>query len=173
MSILLLGYRGSGKTTIGKRLADRLWQKFVDTDDLITKAAGMTIKDVFEKHGEEHFRDLETEALRKGLALEDHVISLGGGVIKREENRQLIAASPHKRIYLRCEPEVLHHRIHGDPTTAATRPALSALGGNLDEIKTILDERHPLYKAVSTAELDVTNLTPQDAVVYIVRLLSK
>ena len=173
MSIILLGYRGSGKTTIGKRLADRLWQKFVDTDDLVTAAAGMSIKDIFEKHGEEHFRNLETEALRKALALEDHVISLGGGAVKREENRQLITASPHKRIYLRCEPEVLHQRIHSDPATAANRPALSALGGNLDEIKSILAERHPLYRAVATAELDVTNLTPQDAVVYIVRLLSR
>ena len=173
MSIILLGYRGSGKTTIGRRLADRLWQKFVDTDDLVAAAAGMSIKDIFEIRGEDHFRDLETQALRKALALEDQVIALGGGAIKREENRQLITASSHKRIYLRCEPEVLYDRIHNDPATAATRPALSPAGGNLEEIMSILAERHPLYKAVATAELDVTHLTPPDAVVYIVRLLSK
>src|SRR4051794_15741484 len=62
MSVILLGYRGSGKTTIGKRLADRLWWKFVDTDELVTRSAGKTIKEIFEQSGENEFRDLEIGA---------------------------------------------------------------------------------------------------------------
>jgi len=171
MSIVLLGYRGSGKTTIGRKLADRLWWKFVDTDDLIVQKAGKSIKDIFEQNGEPYFRDLETAILEESLKLEDHVISLGGGAAQREENRQALLGCAHKRVYLRCDPQVLHRRIHTDPTTAANRPNLTALGGGLEEIRHLLEQREPNYRAVATAELDVTNLTPEEATVYIVRLL--
>lgn len=171
MNILLIGYRGSGKTTIGKKLADRLWQPFVDTDDLIIRAADKSIREIFAESGEESFRDLETQALQQAMALTDHVISLGGGAVIREQNRQLIKNSGHKVIYLRCEPSTLHQRIAADPNTAANRPALSPSGGNLDEILAILARREPWYRQIMTAELDVTNLSADEAVVYIVRLL--
>jgi shikimate kinase len=171
MSILLVGYRGSGKTTIGKRLADRLWQDFVDIDQRIVAKAGKSIKAIFETDGEPRFRDIETEALKEVCQLQEMVISLGGGTILREENRAIIKASGHKVIYLKCTPEELHKRIQADPETAATRPALTALGGNLEEVQSMLAIREPLYREVMTAELDVTYLTPQEAVVYIVRLL--
>lgn len=171
MSILLIGYRGSGKTSIGRKLADRLWQPFVDTDELIVREAGKSIRDIFAQDGEEAFRDLETRSLRQALASSEHVISLGGGAVIREQNRQLIRQSGHRVIYLRCDAAVLHQRITADPQTAAGRPALSPLGGNLDEIRTILARREPWYRQVMTAELDVTNLSVDEAVVYIVRLL--
>jgi shikimate kinase len=171
MSTLLIGYRGSGKTTIGKRLADRLWQAFVDIDDLIVKTAGKTIKDIFEEDGETVFRDLEEKAVAHALAMDEHVIALGGGSVLREANRQIIKASGQKVIYLRCEPAELHKRIAADPQTAAMRPSLTHLGGNVQEIETLLAQREPLYRQVMTAELDVTRLTPEEAVVYIVRLL--
>jgi shikimate kinase len=171
MSILLVGYRGSGKTSIGKKLADRLWQPFVDTDDLIVRAAGRSIREIFADAGEESFRDLESEALRQALALKDHVISLGGGAVIREQNRKLIRDSGHRVIYLRCDPATLHQRITADPATAANRPALTPSGGNLDEIKAILAQREPWYRQVMSAELEVTHLSIDDAVVYIVRLL--
>src|SRR5438477_12358892 len=115
MSIFLLGYRGSGKTTIGKRLADRLWQPFVDTDEMIVKRAGMTIKDIFEKHGEQKFRDFETEVVKEVSQLDEHVIALGGGAVLREANRAAIKSKPHKLIYLRCAAKLLYDRIHADP----------------------------------------------------------
>ena len=82
MSIALIGYRGSGKSTVGKRLADRLWQKFVDTDELvIQKAGGQNIKQIFETQGEAGFRELEVQAVAEACKLQDHVIALGGGVV--------------------------------------------------------------------------------------------
>ncbi len=171
MGIVLIGYRGSGKSTIGRKLADRLWQSFVDTDDLIVRKAGKSIKEIFETSGEEHFRDLETEAVREASLLQDHVIALGGGALKREANRKLIQEAGHKIIYLRCEPEELLKRIQSDAATAENRPSLTALGGGIDEIKRLLAEREPVYRQTMTAELDVTHLTPEEAVVYIVRLL--
>lgn len=171
MSVILIGYRGSGKTTVGKRLADSLWLKFVDTDDLIVKSAGKTIKEIFETEGEERFRQLETVAIKQALAMSDYVIALGGGAITREENRNLIKASGLKCVFLRCEPQELLKRIQGDPATAANRPNLTGFNGGIAEIKALLEQREPWYREVKTAELDVTNLKPEDAVIYLTRLL--
>ena len=171
MSIVLIGYRGSGKTSIGRKLADRLWQEFVDTDDLIVKRAGKTIREIFDERGEGAFRDLEASVLQEVLKQEESVISLGGGAVLREENRKALSAGEHKTIYLRCDAKVLHDRIHADATTAAMRPSLTPLGGTLEEVEQVLAVREPLYRSVMTAELDVTNLTIEEAVVYIVRLL--
>src|SRR6185436_8394699 len=102
MSVVLIGYRGSGKSTVGKRLADRLWQPFVDTDELIVRKAGKTIREIFEKQGEKAFRDLESTIVRDTLMLQEHVISLGGGALLREENRAALKASGHKVVYLKC-----------------------------------------------------------------------
>ena len=92
MSIVLIGARGSGKSTIGHRLADKLWQKFIDVDDRIVARAGKNIKEIFEQDGEPRFRDIETEVCKEIALLPDHVIGLGGGTLMREENRKLIAA---------------------------------------------------------------------------------
>jgi shikimate kinase len=171
MSVILIGYRGSGKTTVGKKLADRLWQTFVDTDELIVKMANKTIKDIFEADGEQRFRDLESEAVQQACKLDDHVISLGGGAVLRAENRGLLKHSHHKRIYLRCDPRTLHQRIVNDPQTAANRPSLTALGGSVDEVAQLLAQREPLYREVMTAELDVTLLSPDEAMVYCTKLM--
>ncbi len=171
MSIVLIGYRGCGKTTIGRKLADRLWQPFIDTDELIVRKAGKSIRDIFEQDGEAAFRDLESAVVREVARLEDHVISLGGGAAGRAENREALREAGHRIIYLRCDAAVLHARIHADPATADNRPSLTALGGGIEEIERLLAEREPLYRALMTSELDVTRLSPEDAVVYVVRLL--
>jgi shikimate kinase len=171
MSAILVGYRGCGKTTIGRKLADRLWQQFVDTDELVARAAGKSIREIFEQDGEQRFRDLEAQAVRQACALQDHVIALGGGAVLREENRRTIKESNLKCVYLRCDPQVLLQRIQSDPQTAATRPPLTHLAGGIDEIRSLLAEREPLYREVMTAELDVTSLSVDEALVYVTRLL--
>lgn len=172
MSVVLIGYRGSGKTTIGKRLASRLWQDFHDSDHRITKSANLSISEIFAQHGEPHFRNLEAAAVADLLKLDDAVIALGGGAILRPETQSLLTSSPHKRIYLRCDPGTLLARLTADPHTASSRPALTSSGTtSLDEITTVLTAREPIYRQVMTAELDVTHLTPEEAATYIVRLL--
>src|SRR3954453_16351136 len=135
MSVFLIEYRGSGKTTVGQRLADRLWQTFLDRDELIARRAGKSIKDIFEQDGEPAFRDHETAVVRDLALLADHVVALGGGAVLREENRQAVQTGGHKFVYLRCEPEELVKRIDADPATAATRPSLTGLGGGLEEVE--------------------------------------
>lgn len=171
MSTFLIGYRGCGKTTIGQKLADRLWQTFVDTDALIVRQAGRSIREIFQQQGEAAFRDLESDVVRQVATLDEHVIALGGGAVLREQNRQAMKQDRHRIIYLRCDPEVLHQRIHADAATAEMRPSLTKFGGGIDEIRALLAEREPVYRQTMTAELDVTHLSPEEAVVYIVRLL--
>jgi shikimate kinase len=171
MSTVLIGYRGSGKSTIGHKLADRLWQKFVDTDAMVVERAGMSIAEIFRQDGEARFRELEAEVVREAAKLQEHVIALGGGAPLREENRVAIKGGGHRVVYLRCEVETLVARIQADPETAQTRPSLTALGGGVEEISKVLAEREPIYRQMMDAEIDVTNLTPDEVMVYIVRVL--
>ncbi|MFI5379199.1 MAG: shikimate kinase [Tepidisphaerales bacterium] len=171
MNVILIGYRGCGKTTIGRKLADRLWQTFVDVDDLIVQRAGKSIKRIFEEDGEPHFRETESAVLREVLAADETVIALGGGTVIREENRRLIKSSGAKVIYLRCDPGVLDKRIQSDAKTGEARPALTELGGGIDEIKLKLAEREPLYREVMTGEFEVTHQTVDDTVHRIARML--
>jgi shikimate kinase len=171
MSAFLIGYRGCGKTTIGKRLADRLWQRFVDSDEMVARYAGKSIRAIFEEEGEPVFRAFETAVLHELVTMQEHVISLGGGVILSPENRQLIKRSGFKVIYMKCAPDELWRRIQQDPNTADNRPHLTELGGGLAEIRRLIEEREPLYRQCMTAELDVTFLSPQDCTTYIARML--
>jgi shikimate kinase len=172
MTILLVGYRGSGKSTVGRRLANELWYKFADTDAEVVKRAGnRTISEIFEKDGENAFRETEAQVVRDFCGLADHVVALGGGAILREDNRHAIKSSGHKVIYLRCDAETIQKRIQGDPETVRSRPPLTHLGGGIEEIRKLLAEREPLYREVASKELDVTNLSPEEAARYVVRLL--
>jgi shikimate kinase len=171
MSVFFIGYRGSGKTSVGRALADRLWQPFVDSDAEITKRAGKTIREIFDQDGEPHFRDLETAVVKELASHVEEVIALGGGAVLREENRTAIKAGGHKVIYLRCDVAELVRRITADAATAETRPPLSPLGGGLGEVEKLLAQREPIYREVMTAELDVTTLSVDEAVVRVSRMI--
>jgi shikimate kinase len=169
--IVLIGYRGSGKTSVGRRLAARLALAFVDADEELVRRAERSIREIFEQSGEAAFRDLESVVLVDLLNRPDTVISLGGGVVLRPTNRDALLASDAHRIYLRCDAETLHARIHSDPATAANRPALTHLGGGIEEVRTLLARREPLYRAAATYELDVTSLCVDEVVTRLEQLV--
>lgn len=172
MAVVLLGYRGCGKSTIGRKLASRLWQDFHDTDALVERAAGKSIADLWASDGEAAFRALEARIVQEVLKLDEGVIALGGGSVLDLHTREVLKTSSHRRIYLRCEPGELVRRLASDPATARSRPSLTGAGSSsLDEIRQVLATREPIYREVMTAELDVTRLTPDEALVYIVRML--
>src|ERR1700683_5014087 len=122
MSILLTGYRGSGKTTLGRLLAGRLNHSFVDCDDLIVRRAGKSIREIFAADGEAAFRALESQVVGEVASLHDHVIALGGGALGSDKNRRAIAQGRHDVIFLRCEPDELLRRINADAATSDNRP---------------------------------------------------
>ena len=169
MNIALIGYRGTGKTTIGRKLASQLWMDFVDTDALIVQRAGKTIRDIFGEAGEAGFRALEAQVVSEVAERDNQVIALGGGAVLRAENVAAVRRNA-RVIWLQADPEVLHQRIQADTTTAASRPNLTA-GGGLEEIRTLLAERAASYRAAADVTLDVTRLSVDAAVGYITRMV--
>lgn len=171
MNIILLGYRGSGKTSIGRKLANQLWKTFVDVDDEACKRFGNnSIAAIWEEHGEPAWRDMETRVTQELLAKDDLVIGLGGGTLMQPAARQAVEqAANAKRIYLKCSPDELLRRVEADTRTSLTRPNLTQLGGGIEEIQAVLEERGPVYEAVADEVFDVSHLNIDDAVRYLVR----
>jgi shikimate kinase len=160
MNIFLVGYRGSGKTTVAAALAETLNCEWRDADAELERRQGKTIKEIFADEGETAFRDYEAAVLADLVKQNRQVLALGGGVVLREENRQLLK-SHGKVVWLQAPAEVLWGRIQGDATTAARRPNLTAHGG-IDEIRTLLAAREPIYAAV--ADVSVAANQPPDAI---------
>jgi shikimate kinase len=171
MTLFLIGYRGCGKSTVGRRLANELWCKFHDTDAEIVARAGKSITDIFKQDGEAAFRKLEEAVVADACKLADHVIALGGGAVLSDANRAAIAASGARVIYLKCDPAVMRQRISDDRGSAENRPPLTEFGGSLQEVQKLSAEREPLYRQIATKEVDVTNLSAEEATRYVVRLL--
>lgn len=160
MNVYLIGFRGSGKTTVGKSLALQLGLPAVDADDLIEQTAGMTIREIFQREGEAGFRDREqavVEQLSAAAVESPRVVSLGGGAILRETNRHALAGSG-VCIWLTASAEKLLERTRADQTTAERRPALSQLN-EYDEVVAILAAREPLYAATAQKIVDTENTT--------------
>lgn len=171
MNVILIGYRGSGKTTLGRKLADQVWKDFVDTDAEVCKRFGAkTIRQIWEEHGEAAFRETESEVAAEVLQRDEQVVALGGGTLMRDAGRRAVEGAENAvRIYLKCKPEVLLERIQGDERTRAERPNLTGLGGGLEEVRAVLAEREPVYEAVADKVFDVTLLNPEDALGYLIR----
>ena len=157
--LFLIGYRGSGKTSVGRSLSNRLGILSIDTDALVEQKAGRTIRQIFEMDGEPHFRHLESEAIVQAIASSPSIISLGGGAVLRDENATLIKRSG-KTIWLRASAKTLAARMADDPTTAARRPALSKLSV-YDEIEQLLGVREPIYRQLADFTVETEGKTPE------------
>ncbi|MEM6798368.1 MAG: shikimate kinase [Planctomycetota bacterium] len=158
--IKLIGYRGTGKTTVAKHLAKLCGWAWVDTDDLIEESAGKSIAAIFSGDGEPAFRDLEEQAVADACQRVQTVIALGGGAVLREENRQRLQASG-PVVWLTASIETLVERLAGDDTTGTRRPNLTARGG-LAEIEQVLAERAPIYDACSDLKVDTEDRAPHE-----------
>lgn len=146
--IFLIGYRGSGKTTVGRALADGLGWAFVDADVLLEARAGKSIARIFADDGEPAFRDLESQTLAELAAQQQHVIATGGGIVLRPQNRELLKTG--FVAWLQISPELAWQRMQEDATTRDRRPNLTATGG-LREVETVMTVREPLYRATADA----------------------
>lgn len=164
--ISLIGYRGTGKSTIAQLLAERLDWPWIDADVELETRAGSSIKEIFRKSGESEFRDWESSIVesltREDRANEGMVVAWGGGVILREKNRDAICkekARGGKIIWLTADAETILQRISGDPTSGERRPNLT-IGGGLEEIKKLLANRAPLYRDCADFIVDTVGNSP-------------
>ncbi len=152
--LFLTGFRGSGKSSVAKQLANMLQLPMVDLDDEIERAAGKSIKDIFAEVGEQGFRDQETTALRRVVNEPRSIISLGGGAILRSENRECIKQNG-VCVWLKVDAVTAEARLYSDPTTRDRRPSLTHLDWR-KEIETQIELRTPMYEAASDFIVDTT-----------------
>ncbi len=144
---------GTGKTSVGMRVARSLGFRFVDTDKLVVKQAGQSIPKIFEEHGEARFRDLETAALRQCAEGEGQVISTGGGVVVGEGNHALLRGAGYV-VWLKASPEVIYERVRrnrGRPLLRTADP--------LATIRDLLAAREELYASCADLTIKTDHLT--------------
>lgn len=149
-NIILIGFMGCGKTSVGIRLSYLLKQAMTDTDRMIERLNQMTVSEIFDKYGEEEFRSLETDCLRRLLQEPDNqIISVGGGLPMRNENRELLKQLG-KVVYLRVTAPTVCERLSGD----MSRPLLQ--GSNPEEkVRELLEKRSPIYESAADMVIDV------------------
>lgn len=151
-NVILIGFMGCGKTTVGLRLSYRLRRTVIDTDKEIEKEEKRSISDIFAVDGETYFRERETACLRKLIKnVNNQIISVGGGLPLREENRQLLHELG-QVFYLRAKDETIYERVKDD----TTRPLLQG-DDPLTKIRMLLNERDPYYRAAADVVIAVDN----------------
>jgi shikimate kinase len=157
MLIFLIGYRGTGKSTVARLLALRLSCEWVDADVEVELRAGKSIAAIFADEGEGAFRELESQVVADLARRTSAVIALGGGAVLREANRRAIAAGT--VVWLKASAETILDRLESDPTTSARRPNLTIQGGRAEVLK-LLAEREPIYRQCAQFEVDTDGKDP-------------
>ncbi|MDT8375787.1 MAG: shikimate kinase [Mariprofundaceae bacterium] len=162
---VLIGLMGSGKSSIGRELAEHFGTLLIDLDDYIVNKAGRSIPEIFAEQGEEGFRDIESEALREVIG-KPAVIATGGGTVLREENRALLKLHP-PVIWLKASPELLARRIDGD----SNRPLIAA-GETLKKLQKLAEIRYPLYEQCADFTLPRGEMSKSEALQSILLFLA-
>ena len=166
VGLALVGYRGTGKSTVGRMMGRALGRPFVDADEALEARLGRSIRSVWENEGEPAFRDREEALLAEIASQPDRkVLATGGGVVIRESNRNVLKRFGHV-IWLRADPSVLADRLRDD----ARRPPLTS-AGTLSEIAAVLAFREPLYRAVADTVIETDGLDPRGVALQIFQAL--
>ncbi len=167
MNLVLIGYRGTGKSTVAELLATKLEWKAISTDAQIVEQAQMNIQDIVARNGWDHFRNLETEVCLALKEKDQLVIDTGGGIILRPENME--ALKPNSLVFwLTATVTTITRRIADD----TQRPALTAGKTFVEEIQEVLTERTPKYQAAADHTIATDDLSPEEIVSQILTIFS-
>jgi shikimate kinase len=167
MNIVLLGMRGSGKTTVGKILAQKMGRELIEMDELITRKAGLTIPEIVAKHGWGKFRDIEEEITGEVAGRDNIINASGGGVVTREKNAQKLKKNG-ILVWLQASVNTLVNRTGED----TGRPPLVEGKSRREDMELTLKERKPLYQQAADLTINTENKTPEEIADLVINLLA-
>ena len=165
MNIVLIGYRGTGKSVVGNLVADGLQMKCIAMDVRIVEKAGMSVPDIVKKHDWATFRDMESEVARELAKLDNIIIDTGGGVIERPENIDALQANS-CMIWLKASVDVIVSRIQ----EGTERPALTDGKSFTEEVAEVLERRAPKYKSAAQYDIDTDQLTSEQVAERVIEI---
>lgn len=165
-NIILVGFMGTGKTTVGRILASRLKKKFVDMDDVLEERAGKAISLIFSEDGEPYFRNMERKLVQELAANSNQVIAAGGGIVLNPDNITDFSRSGRVICLLASENEILRR------VSASTVRPLLEQGDKLQNIKKIMEQRRPLYESIND-RVNTSGFTPEQVADKIMATLAK
>ena len=166
-NIVLIGFMGSGKSSVGKHLAALTGHRFLDTDEMISIRHHCSISAIFSRHGEPYFREEETRALRSLTGICGVVLATGGGIVVREENRQLLRELG-PVVWLDAEPDLIFERVSRN----SRRPLLQTENprASFDALR---EERTPVYENASDLRIDSTGLSHEEVAKSILQAVQR
>lgn len=163
-NLVLVGFMGSGKSSVGRLLSSLTGFALVDTDTLVAQEAGQSIPAIFRRHGEEHFRALETGVLQSLVGRIGLVVATGGGIVTVDENRRLLPQIG-PVVWLDASPDHLYQRVKH-----SKRPLLQTADPRRT-VEELYRQREPLYRETATLRIDSTNLTHRQTAEAVLALL--
>ncbi len=171
MNIILIGFRGTGKSAVGELLSKRLERDFIDSDKSIENSTGRTIKCIFEDDGEEGFRKIEASIITKLSEMDNKIIATGGGAVLRDDNVRNFKKNGFL-VLLEAAPEIIYERVTHDEKTSQQRPSLTNKKP-LDEIKHLIEQREHAYKSAADYTINTSYVSCEDIVNEIIIVLNK
>ncbi len=165
MNIVLIGYRGSGKSTVAGILENLTGMRKISTDAMIEGRVGMTISEFVKKNGWEEFRNVEEDVIKEVSRMDKSIIDTGGGVVLRESNITALRENG-KIFFLKADPKILAERIKQENT----RPPLIEGKKPWEEIEEVLKERMPLYKKAADYTIDTGKISPEKVADKIIKI---
>lgn len=160
MRIILIGFMGVGKTTIGKIIAKKLKLNFVDMDNYIEKREGKSISKIFEEYGEQHFRELESESLKDLIKSDNIVISTGGGIVTTKENSDILKKEKIV-IFLDANTQTILNNLYKE---IDKRPLLSNSKNIEYTISNLLNQRYEKYNSICDIKIDINEKNIEEVV---------
>ena len=167
MNIVLIGMRGSGKTTVGKILARKLGRRLIEMDELISRRAGLTIPEIVERYGWAKFRDVEEEITGEVATLDNIINATGGGIVTIEKNVEKLKKNG-LLVWLKADVDSLLKRVGED----TTRPPLVSGRTQREDIEITLNQRKLLYQKAADLAIDTEDKTPEEVAEAIINLLA-
>lgn len=165
-NIIIIGFMGCGKTSIGKRLAMTLNRKFIDTDLEIENSMKMPIADIFQNYGEDFFRKLEQAFCEQIENTSNNIIATGGGMIRNKKNMNLLKTNG-IIVYLKCSPQKIYRNVKSDES----RPLLN-VENKFEKIEQLLQQRIPAYEKYAQITIDVSENTIENSVKDIINAIN-